>query len=449
LFCELVRATIAKGNKVFILSHREELVQQISDTLTAVGVPHSFVAAGREYDPKAMAWVCGIMTLNRRIAKGKALTPPNFIIIDEGHHATATTWGTALSHFRVVRLGVTATPQRLDGNPLGDVFDDLVVGPTAGDLIKARRLSAYAIVAPPAPDLTALRVDASGDFSRASLSKAICKPVITGDAVAQYQKWAHGKRAVAFCVHIQHAKDVTAAFTAAGYRWATIDGTMDRGARKEMVSMFRQGFLDGLSSVDLISEGFDLPAIECAIMLRATKSLGLWIQQFGRALRVYPGKEIAIILDHVGGTESHKWLPEVAMQWSLDGKVKKPGDDDSGPSVRRCVNPACYRAQFTTAAVCQYCGTPFNSGLDIGPREVKHVAGELVPMTAEDLERIQRSRRVEQGRAESFEDLVELGRKRGMKNPVMWAHHVWLARMDKMHAQALAMNEAMKQGALV
>ena len=430
LFCELTRRTNLKGNRVLILSHREELVQQISDTLTADEVPHSFIAAGRAYNPNSMAWVASVMTLNKRIAKGVKLTPPKLIIIDEGHHATATTWGKALSVWNVVRLGVTATPQRLDGAPLGDVYDSLVVGPTAGQLIGMARLSPYLIIAPDPPkEVTDLKADKSGDYSRRSANKAMNKPTITGDAVTQYSKWAAGKRAVAFCVSIDHALAVAQKFASAGYRTACIDGTMERSKRKEVVDMFRQGFIDVLTSCDLISEGFDLPAIECAIMLRPTGSLGLWIQQFGRSLRVYPGKDKAIILDHVGGTEKHQWVPEVEMEWSLEGKAKRK-EGESGPSVRRCPNPNCFRAQFTSAPNCQFCGTPFAVGV-MGAREVKTVAGELTPMTPEQIAAIARTKRVEQGRAESLEDLVELGRKRKMKDPVGWARHVFAARVAK------------------
>ena len=436
LFCELTHRTNAKGNRVVILSHREELVEQISNTLTLSDTRHSFIAAGRPYDPSAMCWVASVMTLNKRIERGVQLTPPQFIIIDEGHHAVATTWGKILSHWPVIRLGVTATPTRLSGESLGDVYDDLVVGPTTGQLIELGRLSPYAIVVPPAPDLSGIR-SRMGDYIKAESVKAINKPTITGDAVTQYRKHASGKRAVAFCISIDHAQMVAAQFGKAGYRTACIDGGMEKGKRRELVQMFRDGFIDVLTSCDLISEGFDLPAIECAIMLRPTKSLALWIQQVGRALRRFPGKDMAVILDHVGGTLEHMWVPEVEMQWSLDGKAKRQADVDSGPAVRRCPNPDCMKGQFVAGLLCKFCGTPFAIAIGGNAREIKHAEGDLVPLTPEDIERIARSRRVEQGRAESFEELVELGRKRGMTNPLGWAKHVFEARQAKT-AQAKA-----------
>lgn len=440
IFCDYAHRVAAKGKRTLILSHRDELVEQISDTLNKFELPHSFIAAGRVYDPRSLVQVASVMSLARRLENQANPFKPDLIIIDEAHHGVAGSWKKILGHYaRVRRIGVTATAQRTGGEPLGDVFDDLIVGPTAGDLIGQGVLSPYIVVAPPL-DLGSLP-HRGGDFDKAELAQRLKKSTITGDAVANYSKYASGKRAVVFCVSIEYCIGVCAEFTRAGYRAAVIDGTMDRSNRKQQVQMFRDGHLDLLVTCDLISEGFDLPAIEAAIMLRPTDSLTLWIQQFGRALRMYEGKGPAIILDHAGNTERHGWLPETEVEWSLDGKAKfKKGD--SGPAVRRCPNPKCFKADMTTATVCKYCGTPYGVGAG-GGREVEHEDGELVPMTQEQLDRIARGRRVEQGRAESLEDLIELGRKRGLKDPVGWAGHVFRAREAKRSKETANSEEAL------
>jgi len=418
MFSYFAQRVKAKGKRVLILAHRDELIDQISDTLKQFSVEHSFVAAGRTYNRTHKVHVASVFSAVRRIGK---LFPPDLIVVDEAHHAASgSSWSRVLASFpSAMRVGVTATPQRLSGEPLSATFDEIILGPSVRELIDLGALCDYRIYVPSTINVGGLHMR-GGDFAKDELSLASDKPSITGDAIKEYKKVADGRRALVFCVSVKHAKHVAEQFAADGYRAACIDGKMDRYIRRDLVNSFRTGGTTILTSCDIISEGFDLPAIEVAIMLRPTQSLALWIQQSGRALRTYPGKEHAIILDHAGNCERHG-LPDDVREWSLDGR-KKSNQDASKIKVKVCQR--CYAAQPLGASACKVCGSPF----EVKPREVEYQEGELVEL---DKEMARREHRRVQGRAGTFEALVELGRKRGYRRPYLWAKHVFGARQAR------------------
>jgi superfamily II DNA or RNA helicase len=208
-------------------------------------------------------------------------------------------------------------------------------------------------------------------------------------------------------------------FNAAGYRAATIDGTMDREARREVVRALGDGRLHVLTSCEIINEGFDLPLVTAAILLRPTKSLGLHLQQIGRVLRPAPGKTKAIILDHVGNLSRHGFAEDV-RDWTLEGRKKKKrkASDEEEIQQRQC--PDCYCCH-PPAPVCPECGYEYPRK----EREIEQAEGELVQI---DPKEIARQKRQEQGSAQTLEDLIALGRARGYRSPDVWAKHVWNSR---------------------
>lgn len=415
-FSFFAESASSKGKRVLILAHREELVEQISQTLEKFNVRHSFIAAGREFNPVHQVHVGSVFSVIRRLAK---LRSPDIIIIDEAHHCIkSSTWGKVLDHFpKAFRVGVTASPARLSGEPLGDIFDDMIMGPTVSELIELGSLCKYKLFAPSTIDMTGAK-SKFGDFLKADLYGAACKPVITGDAIREYGKRAKGKRAIVFCVSVNHAQDVAKSFRDAGYEAISIDGTMPKDVRKGIVRDYREGKIQVLTSCDLISEGFDLPAIEVAIMLRPTQSLALWIQQAGRALRPFPGKEYALILDHAGNAMRHG-LPDEDREWSLCGKVKRGGGE---APVKQC--PECFAVMFAGVMACVECGYVFREEA----RTTTTVEGDLVEV---DADMIRRQRLKEQGKSVSMEELVQLGMRRGYKNPRGWAKYIFNARQLK------------------
>ena len=273
-------------------------------------------------------------------------------------------------------------------------------------------------------DLDGIQVR-GGDFAREETAAIMDKPTITGDAVSHYQRLCNGAPAVAFCASVAHAEHVAQAFSAAGYRAATLDGTLDRIERRKRVRGLADGSIQILTSCEIISEGFDIPTVTAAILLRPTKSLGMHLQQVGRVLRIAPNKPHAVILDHVGNCLRHG-LAEEEREWSLEGrpkKKKKAGDEDA-PPVRQC--PQCY-ACHVPASECPECGHEY----EMKKREIEQQDGELVEL---NMAWIKKQRQQEQGQARSYEDLVALGKSRGMKLPQFWAAKVIKARQAKMTA---------------
>lgn len=406
--------------RVWFLVHRKELVDQSIRTFEQVGIPHGVIAAGFFADRRPLVQIGSVQTIGRRLER---LPAPDLIIWDEAHHLAAGTWSTIFAAYPdALHLGLSATPERLDGTGLGHWFSHLVCGPTTADLIDQGWLAPYRLYAPAKVDLSGVHTKL-GDFVKGELAATMDKPTITGDAIAHYRRYADGKRAIAFCCSIEHSQHVVAQFNAAGIPAEHVDGHTEATQRKLAMQRFRAGEIRVLSNVELFGEGVDVPAIEAAILLRPTQSLALYLQQVGRALRPAEGKMHAVILDHAGNSYTHG-LPDDPREWSLEGRKRKRGTADQVP-IRQC--PKCFAVVPAASASCKYCHTLL-AGAGGGGREVEEVAGELVEVDPKVL-RQQRLR--EQSRAQSLEDLVALGKSRGYKRPEAWAEYVWNARQQK------------------
>ena len=416
----MVSQTAAKGMRSLFLVHRTELLRQTSKAFARQNIEHDTISAGKGFNPHVRTHVGAIQTVANRL---DLVQRPDLLIVDEAHHAVSESWSRVVSELnpRFI-VGLSATPCRLDGRGLGEQFDVLVPGPRVSDLIERGFLSPYRIYAPPSTlDFTAIRTTA-GDYNKADLAAAMDKPTITGDAVAHYHKLTPNKRAVVFCTSIAHAEHVRDAFIASGYVAATVDGTMKPADRANVLAKFGTGEIKILTSCDLVSEGFDLPAIEVAISLRPTKSLSLWIQQVGRALRVCDGKTEAVILDHVGNTMIHG-LPDQDREWSLDAKPKRKSEKGQITTIRQCKN--CFTVH-APAPVCPSCGHVY----DIAARKIEQVDGELIEFDKArakiELERARELAKKQTAQARSREALEALAKERGYKPG--WVDHMMKSR---------------------
>jgi len=427
-----IAAGMANNNKrILIVAHRRELLKQISGALKKVGVSHAVLSGGTPGIPMANVVVASVFTLVRRM---KAMKPFDLIIGDEAHHFTPdSSWGKVVAGFPSARvLGVTATPERLDGKGMGQMFDDMVMGPTVAELTAQGFLSDAVVYAPSAPDLGSVGTR-MGDYVSKHLEDAMDKPVITGSAVKHYGKYADGKKAIAFCVSVKHAKDVAEDFRNAGYAASHIDGGMDDTERDSVLKAFEEDRVQILTSCDLVSEGFDLPSVEVAILLRPTKSLGLFLQQCGRAIRPHPDKERTIILDHAGNTARHGFIDD-ERDWSLaDGFVANRGiNGEKVASVRTCT--ACFAVHKPTPT-CPMCGHVY----PVMARKVKHVDGDLVE-TRRDGEA--EAKTVEDMMQKKFRVLTSVARKRGYNNPTQWAFNVICGQEASRLAKKVGMRDA-------
>jgi DNA repair protein RadD len=346
LFSEFVREEVEDGGRVIILAHRDEIVQQISAELRTLGVRHGIIAPG-EPETRDRVQVASVMTLVRRLDRLRYT--PSALVIDEAHHAVARTWLRIIEAFPgAAILGVTATPRRLDGKPLDDIFDILIIGPSITSLIDDEWLAPCSVFTPVNdPDLTRVRIRA-GDYAVEQLSEVMSGGIIVSGAVAEYERLCPGAPAIVFCVDIAHSKLVAEAFRDRGYYAEHVDGETPRRERRDLIAALGDGGIDVLCNCGLVSEGLDVPGVEAAILLRPTKSLALYLQMVGRALR--PGKDLAYILDHAGNCYRHG-LPTARRRWNLHGKQER---DSSGERLVRC--PECGAVNGPGSDECSHCG---------------------------------------------------------------------------------------------
>jgi DNA repair protein RadD len=419
-FVYIAEQAAIRGNRVCILVHRQELVDQASRSLHAIGCQHGIIAAGYRQDLRHTVQVASVQTLARRLHT----IPPDFfqlLIVDEAHHAVAGTWAKILAAIpRAHVLGVTATPERLDGRGLGDQFEVLIQGPDAAWLTQEGFLVPARTFAPPGIDLSGIRRFDTSKGKHDSEDR-LRQGQAMGDAVSHYRRTIepnHNGTAIAFCISVDHAAAVAEAFRAQGISAAMLDGNTDRGVRKRLINDLGTGQLKVLTSCDIISEGTDIPSVTGAMLLRPTDSLGLHLQQVGRVLRPCPGKEHAIINDHVGNSHRHG-LPTDPRDWSLEGRPKgKPRKPSDALPVRVC--PACFATQPAAQFTCDCCGHAIDPPK---PRELTVVDGDLQELPAAV---VARRRRAEVGQARTREELEAIRLERGYSRG--WTDHILRAR---------------------
>ena len=388
LFAEMAKNT--RGD-VLILTHRRELLSQHNDLLANLGIN---------------ARVAMVLTEAKRLGQ---YPRPALIITDEAHLSRSNSWMKVLDCYNTFTVGFTATPCRLDGKPLGDMYDTLIEGVTVKWLIEHQRLAPFEYYAPTAVNTDGLRVSC-GDYVIADMEKLMTSRAIYSDVLESWRKFAGNGKTIAYCVSVKHAKETAEMFREAGYSAQAIDGSTPDKQREEIMTKFRSGEITVLCNVGIISEGVSIDDVTCCLLLRPTESVALGIQQMMRCMRYQPGK-VAQIIDCVGNY-SRVGLPDADRTWSLTQQAKKRDklDENGNFYVRVC--PNCYKT-FATAPICPYCGEPY----PLSPREIKaHEEIELQRITEAEQAEIElhkKQMRMEVGRCQTLADLWEIARQRG------------------------------------
>lgn len=423
IFCDIAEKTASRGKRVYIIVHRKELLDQTSRHLNQLGIDHGIIAPNYPVTGEKVQ-VASVYTMSRRLGK---LPHPDFLIIDEAHHTIAKTWKNIVDYYSDSYIaGFTATPQRLDGKGLGIIaggyFDKLISGPSVSDLIQQEYLSDYIAYRPPTDiNMAGIKMIA-GDYDKKELSARLNKPKITGCAVQHYIDICNGLPAIAFCTTIKHAENVAEEFNKAGISSLSIDGKLTDDQRRYRINALAKGQIKVLTSCELISEGTDIPVVSVAILLRPTKSLSIYLQQCGRVLRPYPGKKHAIILDHVGNSLEHG-LVDSEREWSLESRKKQKKQPDDPLNVRTCKN--CFAMFPPYLDRCPQCGSEYKTV----ERKIQQVAGTLIQVNKTDIDNHKKQQRMEVGRAQTLEDFIAIGERRGY-NP-NWAHIRYQLRQRK------------------
>ncbi|CAB4157779.1 SSL2 DNA or RNA helicases of superfamily II [uncultured Caudovirales phage] len=415
IFSHITESAFKKSNSVFILVHREELLLQSSRKLAELGVPHGRISPAFS-QTRDKIQVCSVQTLVNRIKN--IYGSPDLLIIDEAHHSTAGSYSKILTKWNnSLVLGVTATPERMDGTGLGNVFDTMIEGPSIEYLTKSGHLSEFKIYAPPMNiNFEGIKIS-QGDYAKGEMEKVMDKPSITGSAVDHYSKLCNGLPAIAFCTTVKHANDVSAQFNSSGISSKCIDGTMDKLSRRKVIDGLGKDY-SVLTSCEIVSEGTDIPAVAGAILLRPTLSLGLYLQQVGRILRPYEGKEYSVILDHVGNVVRHGF-PDEIRRWSLDGKKRKSKQSKEEEDLNILVCPACYSVfKVNTQRQCPACGSISQPKI---MNQIEEVDGSLI-----ELDREKQGKKMLVARARTLEQLQDVAAQLGYKPG--WAYFVYKSR---------------------
>lgn len=341
IFSELSRILEqhGRGRRTLILVHREELVTQTVAKLQAMGVKSIGVVKGNQNEVAATTIVATVQTLyhNRRLAMLLDAGPIYRVICDELHHFASARNKTLLSRLgvfdgRTKAVGFTATFVRGDSAKLGNDWDvvyerDVQWGIEHGYLSD---VEAHSIRVPDL-DLSTVKSTA-GDFSDNSLGTAMANSSADEVIPIAWRKYAEGRPTILFAPNIASCGTLSQGLQAAGIKTEVVFGTTPTAERQAVYDRIRNGTTQVLASVGVLTEGFDIPAISCAILARPTKSKGLWQQMAGRALRLFPGKDKAILLDITGDAENHS----LASVTDLTETRQESETKKSAPAVCAC-----------------------------------------------------------------------------------------------------------------
>lgn len=394
----IVNAT-RTGRRVLWLAHRAELLAQTRETVIGEGISDvGVISAALPHlrNPRASVQIASLQTLHARDLAPEA----ELVIFDEAHHYVASEWLEFANRYsHATRLGLTATPVRSDGTPLGDLFDSLITVASIRDLTEQGYLVPCEVIGP----------------DRHQGSQKLAQ-----EPVAAWQQYARNLRTVVFARSVQHAKDLAEQFRAAGARATHVDGTTPRVIREHTLDDFRRGKLDVLVNMFVLTEGFDAPGAECCLLARSCGSLGTYLQMVGRVLRPAPGKTKALLLDLPGVVHNHG-MPDADREYSLDGEgirsVKKP-------SLRQCKHCG---AVHPPAPVCPRCG------------HVYPIEDKTPSVTGVDLRKLSTADLNDDSKREAFIDMLKIAAARGYKPG--WAFYRFVVKFNMKPPRSWGLHE--------
>ncbi len=426
------------GLRVLILATRTRLVRQIHERLEAFGVPHGIIAADLRgmFDAFQFVQVCSADTLYRRCI-GDAVMPlpaAEVVIFDEAHLAAADSRMAILEQYPdALRLGFTATPARKSGKSLSTVFDRLILGPSILELIRAGSLVRPRIFNVPVvsrEELKALPKDAAGDYAEGAVGTLLSRPKLIGDVIENWLGIAAGKRSIVFACNKAHGASLVEGFGRAGIAAEILTDQDDEATREEAITRLESGQTSVLVNCFLLSYGIDVPAVECIVLARPTRSLPMYLQMVGRGMRPAPGKDHVVLIDH-GRVVENLGLPTSDFGWNLDDtrnvnrEAEKRSRTRTVEQPRTC--PECHHAWLVSeeGSACKLCGwAPAPSA--------KAVAVQSAALTELDMDAEAQTVTAHSPEAEQFfrEALGDAARR----DPVKWASTPNKCRAAAWHA---------------
>lgn len=311
--------------KILIIAHRVELIEQISENLDRYKVSHGIIAGGKERNLRPLVQVASIQTITHRMNKDVANSlGVDFIIIDEAHHSTANSYKKLWELYPgSKKLGVTATPWRMNHLGFTSIYDKLLVSKSIKDFIREGWLTPYCYysIKDNSKILQGIsginEFDIEGDYKVSALERVMDNVSIRANLLDSYLKLAKGKKGIIYSISRKHSDHICEEYKRAGISIVRIDSETPRDERRTYVQRFRNGQIDIIVNVDIFSEGFDCPDIQFIQLARPTKSLVKYLQQVGRGLRPTTSKEKCIILDNVGSHIEFD-LPDADRDWNVE-----------------------------------------------------------------------------------------------------------------------------------
>ncbi len=310
--------------KVWIVTHRRELVSQIDETVRKF---HSYSASNTSTllsSVKAMS----IQWLMRHYDEIEE--EPGMIVIDEAHHALAKTYKEMWERFPKAKfLGLTATPCRLNGKGFTDLFDVLVQSWSVPEFISKGRLATYDFVSIKSDGVTQRLIDslqkrgADGDYQNKEMDMLLNKKPSIERLYQSLEEFGKDRKGIVYAINISHAQKITKLYQENGVKAIAIDSKTPATERQQDIEAFKKGDIQVLVNVDIFSEGFDCPDVEFVQLARPTLSLAKYLQMVGRGLRVAKGKKNCVIIDNVGLYRVFG-LPSQVWNWNamFEGKLK-------------------------------------------------------------------------------------------------------------------------------
>lgn len=449
LAAALIKLIIAAGKRVIFCVHRVDLITQTAKTFEKFGIPFSYIAAGYHFNPYHRVFIASIASLRNRLGK----IPADYVMVDEAHLSAAAGWAAVALHYKAegARLiGYTGSPERLDGKPLGDVWDTMVLGPSPRWLIDNGHLSRYRAFSPAGLDLSGLHTR-GGEWVASELDDLMSGKAVLSNAVKHWRKYALGKRTIGFAPSVASAERLAATFRESGIMAVALDGNTPQPDRVSAFNAFADRQIDLIINCQLFCEGFDLAAqvdrpvtIEAVLDNSPSQSRARHLQKHGRGLRQDGTGVPHILLDLVGGF-ARLGLPDEEREWSLEGSKKA----DRSESVMTC--PKCF-CSHDPAPKCPDCGLTYpvkKRDAVGGGRIIDEVDGELEEIDLETVRRERKRQHDEDARRLAAD--IKAGRTDGLdknlkkqleillnsvvakksQSPEKWAAHVLTARLAK------------------
>lgn len=324
-------------------AHRREIINQTSEKLEWAGTPHGILMAGKSRSAMSRVHVCSIQTFASRVIRsGHEAPPADVVIIDEAHRSIAKSYTDMVDMYpNAIVIGLTATPVRGDGKGLGNFYDDMIEVASISELMDMGYLVRPHVYAPAMPDLGQVKIK-RGDYAEDQLQDAMDKTELVGNIVRDWMLYAKDRPTVVFATGVRHSLHIKEQFERAGITVAHIDGETPKDERDEILQKMEDGEIQVVTNCMVLTEGWDMPKVSCAILARPTKSYGMYLQMAGRILRPYDKKTDAVIIDHAGAVYEHGFVSE-AGDWSLDTnetikerREKKQRKEKSPITCRNC-----------------------------------------------------------------------------------------------------------------